>query len=308
MFYIFIAIFSYFLVALQTILDKFLLTSNRVSEPATYTFYVGLMSAFTLIFFPFGFHIIGLEQFLLSIFSGAIFIYGIFCLFTAIEKNEASRVTPVAGAIVSLTTLVLSMIFLGEKISLTEFWGILLLILGGLCISVEFFSHSLEPKKFFSGFPLTILAGFLMAVAFLFFKYLYAKDNFFNVFIWTRLGLTAGALSLLLLPVWRKVILASFRGLNYSQKENRKTRGLFVANKILGGAGSALTHWAISLGSVAVVNALASVEYVFIFLLGVSLSWKFPKIFQEKSTRQNILQKGLAIGAMVGGIILISVK
>lgn len=308
MFYISIAIFAYFLIALQTILDKFLLTTNKVAYPATYTFYVGVMSLFTFILFPFGFHLIGWAQLFLSIVSGMIFIYGIFCLFTAIEKSEASRITPVVGAIVPITTMILAASFLGETFSRQEIFGVFLLIFGGLFISLEFSSGSFEPKRMFSGFYPTILAGVLIAGAFVIFKYLYGRDNFFNVFIWTRLGLAAGALSLLLFPSWRSVILKSFRGFNHSKKENRRTGILFVANKLLGGAGSALTHFAVSLGSVAVVNALTSVEYVFVFVSGLALSLKFPAIFQEKRSLRNILHKTLAILVIILGIILISIK
>lgn len=305
--WIFIAIAAYFLIALQTILDKFLLTSNRVAEPATYTFFVGLMSIFTFILFPFGFHAIGMEQLIWSLVSGTIFIYGIFCLFTAIEKNEASRVTPVVGSIIPITTLTLSMIFLGEKLSAPEVGGIFLLVCGGIFISLEFLGKSLEPRKLFAGFYLTVMAGILIAVAFIMFKYLYTQDNFVNVFIWTRLGLFGGALSLLLFPFWRKVILQSFQSFNHPDKKNRRTGVLFVANKILGGVGSALTHLAVSLGSVAIVNALTSVEYVFVFILGLALSLKFPDIFQEKRTWRNILQKTLGICVIVMGIVLISI-
>ena len=155
---------------------------------------------------------------------------------------------------------------------------------------------------------MTVLAGVLIAVAFSIFKYLYEQDNFFNVFIWTRLGLTIGALSLLLFPVWRKDIFKSFQRSNYLKKENRRTGVLFVANKILGGIGSALTHFAVSLGSVAVVNAMASLEAVFVFVVGITLSAKFPAIFQEKRTLKNVLHKTLSICIIVAGIVLISVK
>lgn len=308
MFYISVAIAAYFLIALQTILDKFMLTTNRVSEPATYTFYVGLMSLFTFALFPFGFHLIGWVPLVLSILSGVIFIYGIFCLFTAIEKNEASRVTPLVTAIIPITTIITSTLFLGEIFSMQEIFGVILLIFGGVFISLQFFSGSFKPKKMFSGFYLTVLAGVLIAVAFSLFKYLYNQDNFFNVFIWTRLGLTVGALSLLLFPVWRKAILGSFQGISHAKKENRRTGILFVANKVLGGVGSALTHFAVSLGSVAVVNALASMEAVFVFILGITLSVKFPAIFQEKRNLRNVLHKTLAICIIVAGIALISIK
>jgi uncharacterized membrane protein len=176
--YILIAIFSYFLVALQTILDKFLLTTNRIAEPITYAFYVGLMSLFSFVLFPFGFHLIGWWQIIVSLLAGISFIYGIFCLFTSIEKNEASRVTPLVTAIIPIVTLFTSILFLGEKFSKQSFLGIVLLILGGLLVSLKFS----RGQKLFSGFHLTVLAGILIASAFSIFKYLYSLDNFFNVF------------------------------------------------------------------------------------------------------------------------------
>ncbi|NCO98345.1 hypothetical protein GW864_04225 [bacterium] len=151
-----------------------------------------------------------------------------------------------------------------------------------------------------------MLAGLLIAAAFTAFKYFYESDNFFNVFIWTRLGLVFGAWSLFFFSLWRKNILASLKNLRHPQKENRKTGVVFVANKILGGVGSALTHFAVSLGSVAAVNALASMEYVFVFLLGLGLSFKFPELFQEKKTARNILQKSLGICVIMAGVALIT--
>jgi drug/metabolite transporter (DMT)-like permease len=306
--WILIAIAAYFLIALQTILDKFLLTSNRVAEPATYAFYVGLMSAFTFILFPFGLHGIDLVQLAGYILSGAVFLYGVFCLFTAIEKNAASRVMPLVGAIIPITTLILSVFFLGEGISLAEIGGIFLLIFGGFFISLEFFKKRLEPRKLFSGFKMTALAGLLIAISFTAFKYFYRQDNFFNVFIWTRLGLVFGAVSLLSFPLYRKNILASFKNLNHPKTENKKTGLIFIVNKILGGVGSALTHLAVSMGSVAAVNALASMEYVFVFILGLMLSFKFPVIFQEEKTARNVLQKTLGICIIMAGVALITME
>lgn len=308
MFYISVAIFSYFLVSLQTILDKFLLTTNRVSEPVTYAFYAGLMSIFTFILFPLGLHIISFTQFVMYVIPGIIFLYGIFCLFTAIEKNEASRIMPLVGAIIPTVTLFFSFVFLGEKLSSYEFFGVFLLIFGGIFISLEFYGQSFEPKKMFSGFYWTVSAGVLIATAYSTFKYFYLSDNFINVFIWTRMGLVIGALSFLIFPFWRKSILKSLREFKHPKKEEEKTGALFISNKILGGVASALTNYAISLGSVAVVNALTSVEYVFTFIIGLALSVKFPKIFQEKRTVRNILQKTLAICIVVAGIAMISIK
>ncbi len=304
--YIAIAVLAYFLVAIEVILDKFLITSKRVSHPSIYTFYVGMMSLFALMFFPFGFHMLSFPHALFSIVSGIIFVYGLLALFFAIDKSEASRVMPVVGAIIPIVTFLLSIFVLTERLRIVQLWGVAALIIGGLLISFEFPLRN--KNRFFHGFYLSIVAGILLAIAFTWFKHFYDQDNFANVFIWTRFGLFLGSASLFAHRDWRKKIWDSFGGFKSPQKEHYKTGALFVVNKALGGVGSIMTHYAIALGSVTIVNALVSVEYVFILIIGFVMSFHFPRIFQEKSDALNITQKVVSILIIAVGLILISVK
>ncbi|PIP27583.1 MAG: hypothetical protein COX30_01135 [Candidatus Moranbacteria bacterium CG23_combo_of_CG06-09_8_20_14_all_39_10] len=304
--YLVIAVIAYFLVAIEVILDKFLLTSKRVSHPSIYAFYIGMMSLFALGFIPFGVHPISLQQAILMIIPGIIFTYGVMSLFFAINKSEASRVMPVVGAIIPIATFLLSIFFLSEKLRVIQLVGVGALIVGGLLISFEF--PFKDKKRFFHGFYYSIAAGILLAIAFTWFKYFFEHDNFVNVFVWTRIGLFFGALSLFLNPVWRKRILESFGGFKKPQKEHYETGSLFVVNKALGGIGSFMTNFAIAIGSVTIVNALVSTEYVFILLIGLVMSLKFPKIFQEKESALEITQKVVSIIIISLGVILISLK
>lgn len=337
--WIVIAIFSYFLVALEVILDKFMLSSKRVSHPAIYAFYSGILSlAALLIFAPFGFHLVSFSSALMSFAAGIIFTYGILCLFFAINKSEASQAIPVVGAVIPLTTYFLSLIFLNERLHNFQLIGVAVLIVGGLLISFDFplkihphaknknkqnkdldknseisrdiFGVGVNKRKFFAGFYYSIGAGILLAIAFTSFKHFFDRDNFLNVYIWTRLGLCIGALTLLTVPFWRKVIINSFTGLHKEKgekKKNIRTSMLFVATKALGGAGSILTNKAIALGSVTIVNALVSTEYAFILLMGIIFSIWFPQVFKEKRDVRSIFEKIAAIIMITIGIVLISV-
>jgi drug/metabolite transporter (DMT)-like permease len=301
-----IAIFAYFLVGLEVILDKFLLSSKRVSHPSVYTFYSGALSAMALLILaPFGFHLVKFNQAVPSLLAGLVFTYGVLCLFFALNVSEASKVTPVVGAVIPLATYFFSLFFLREGLTKHQLEGVALLILGGIFISIEL-PLKFKKKNFFAGFYYSVAAGILLAIAATAFKYFYSRDNFINVFIWTRLGLFVGALSLLLFSFWRKIILKSLRGFKDPQPENYKTGGLFVGNKILGGIGSILTQWSIALGSVTIVNALVSTEYAFIFLMGLVSSLWFPKIFREKKDWLHIAQEIISILIITAGIILIS--
>jgi drug/metabolite transporter (DMT)-like permease len=309
--WILIAIISYFLVALEIILDKFLLSSRRVSHPAVYAFYSGVLSlGALLIFSPFGFHLVSFSNAVLLFIAGLIFTYGILCLFFAISRSEASQAIPVVGAMIPLTTYFLSLVFLKEHLLGHQLLGVAVLIIGGLLISFDL-PLEINKRKFFSGFYYSIGAGVLLAVAFTSFKHFYEQDNFLNVFIWTRIGLFIGALTLLAIPAWRLIIFNSFAGLKKDKKEkgeNIKTSVLFVLNKVLGGSGSILTNWAISLGSVTIVNALVSTEYAFILLMGIAFSVWFPQIFREKRDVKSLIEKIVAIILITTGVVLISLK
>ena len=181
------------------------------------------------------------------------------------------------------------------------------LILGGLLISFDI-PLKINKKRFFSGFYFSIAAGVGLAMEASLFKYFSETDGFLNVFVWTRFGVVIGALSLFLFPAWRRYILKSFKGSPHRKKENQITGLLFVFNKILGGVGSILTKFAITLGSVTIVNAMVSTQYVFILLIGFAMSLRYPKVFQEKKDMLVMGQKIISIAIISLGIFLISLK
>jgi len=161
-------------------------------------------------------------------------------------------------------------------------------------------------KKFFSGFYQSIFAGLILAIAFSAFDFFYKKEGtFLNVFIWTRMGLFFGALTLLFYPAWKKIIFDSLLNFKKPKKNNIRTGNLFVLNKILGGVGSVLVNYAIALGSVTIVNALVAVEYVFVFMIGIIFARFFPEFFHEKHGRKEIFQKTASIAIIGLGLFLI---
>jgi len=303
-----ITIVAYLLLALEIILDKFLLSSKRVSHPAIYAFYSGTLGLFAVVIGLLfgGFHLISLGRVVFSLISGMIFIYGMLSLFFAIRKGEASRVLPVVGAVIPIVTFFLAVIFLHERLGALGIFGIGTLILGGLLISFEL--DKLEQRIFFKGFRASLLAGFFMALSATMIKSLYIHDNFLNVFAWTRAGAFLGTLSFFLIPTWRRAILGSLFKFKKPHKDNQKSGISFVLAKIMGGSGSFLKELATSLplASVTIVSALVSVEYVFIFILSILFSAWVPEVMREKKDLKTVLQKILAIIIIAIGIIFVS--
>ena len=312
--WIFVTISAYFLGALAIILDKYLLTSEKISTPAVYAFYVGVLGLGVLLFSPLGFFfgsfvlkIPTASQFWLSMESGILFLFAIMALYFAVKKSQASKVTPVFYSVIPMVTFILAYFSGLEIFSWEKELGIGLLIVGGLLISFDL-PLRLNKKKFFAGFYLSLLAGTLMGVSTYLLKLVYQQQNFYNGYVWTRLGAFLGTLMLLAVPTWNKQISKSIftRRKKSQRKENLKTGGIFVVNKIIGGSSSALINLAIGLGSVTLINSLVSLQYVFVLVIAVLLAKKLPHIFEERLLFWDWAQKIGAIVIIAGGMFLIS--
>jgi drug/metabolite transporter (DMT)-like permease len=177
--------------------------------------------------------------------------------------------------------------------------GIGLLIFGGLLISFDL-PLRINKRKFALGFWDALWAGIFLAMSYFLFKFVYNEQTFLNGFIWTRIGCFFAIISYLLVPKWREDIFDSFKGFKKPKKSGYQTGALFISNKILGGISSILLNFAISLGSVTVVNSLISSQYVFILALAFFAHKKYPFVFEEKLYFWDWAQK-------IGAIVLIGI-
>jgi uncharacterized membrane protein len=304
------AILGYFFLSLEVVLDKFLLSSKRVSHPVIYSFYAGTLGLFALVFcFSENFHFLDSSGIVSRFIGGIIFAYAMLSLFFALNKSEASRVTPVTGAVIAIVAFLLSMVFMNERLAQKEIFGLTLLICGGLWISYDFSRD--RKQRLFDGFYVSILAGFLLGVSLTLNKHFYIEDNFINSYIWTRIGAFLGALSFFIVPSWRKLLVNSLSGAKKSRKKNKHSSGLlFVVTRSFGGVGSFLKEFATSFGvaSVAIVNALVSVEYVLVYVLGIIFSLWIKNVFNEKRDWKSVVQKIIAIMIISIGVALVKHK
>lgn len=80
---------------------------------------------------------------------------------------------------------------------------------------------------------------------------------------------------------------------------------LFFANQGMGGLGTILIHYAVSLINVALINAMQGVQYVFVLIFAMMFAKKYPKLFREKTTRFAIGQKIIAVCLVLFGLWLL---
>ena len=300
MLWIFIVILGYLFSAISTLIDKYLLTGS-IPNPKVYSFYIGILGILVLLFFPLGFFVPNFSQILLSFLAGGIFIFSLFWFGKALSLFEASRVVPVIGGLNPLFVFVLNYLFSREGfLSFWEFISFIFLILGSVIIAWEKGkTASLESLK------ISAISAFLFSLAFVLTKFVYLRQPFWSGFIWMRIGGFLAALLFLFSKEVREELFkkrVSFR---------QRTAGLFLTSQSLAALAFILQNWAIflvPLGLLAFINALEGTKYIFLLILMILVSLKFPQILKEEISRKILFQKILAIFLIGGGLALLAFR
>ena len=297
MLWFFLALIAYFFGAVTGLLDKFLLKQRATTQPLVYSFYIGILSGFSLILAPLGLTWPGISFVSLALFTGLILFLSIWAFFKALDINEPSRVFTLLGGLTPVLVLILSMIFLGEHLSRTQLFSFVFLVLGGTLIYWKVGHMRKSPVV---GLKFIVLNVFLTAIALVLIKYLYSWEIFVNAFIWTRLGIFLGALFLLISATNRRLIL------NGGRQSKDAFSALLVSEKLLAGIAALMLNLAIALSSVTLVNAMQGVQYAFLLILILVFSKRFPFLFEEKMSRAVIVQKIIAVFLIAVGLIMLT--
>jgi len=322
MLWLFIAIGSYVLLAVTALIDKILLNGS-MSNPKLYAFYVGILSSVAFVFLPFGIWANpSLMVFLTGIAAGFAQIYGSFFYLSALRRFEASRTVPMIGSLVPIFGFFLTVAVSGGTavLGLKEMAGFFLLIAGGWMIMARDFSI----KK--SGLPLVLLASLLFASAVVLSKLVYMQlpvadaaarlvvlgvdfsyyIDFLRGFLLMAFGSVAAALTFLLSSDVRKIVFA-----HRSVKKESRPNVLFFAGQAMGGAAFMFQSFAVSLApqaNVPVINAMAGIQYVALFVCSMLLSAFFPGILKEKTDPASIIQKSIAIALIMAGLVIFALN
>lgn len=313
--WIFIAAFAYFLNAITAVADKFLV-SKKIPQPAVYSFYMGILSVFAALLIPFfDFFIPEARVLFLALFAGIIFLFALFYYFKALSENEVSRSATIVGGFMPIFTICLGYWLLGERFNLWQIFAFILLVFGGVLASFDsapfnlsafrsYLANSLKPRcetgPDFKGLKLLILASFFFAFSSVLIKIVYAEQPFLNGFVWSRFGSFLAAFLFLIPTESRREIFKN------NGKIAGKTGLLVIGNKILAGIMFVILNFAIALGSVSFVNAMRGLQYVFIFIIMVFLSRKFPDVLKEEIGRGAVIQKISAVVLIGAGLAILT--
>ncbi len=304
MVWIFFALLAHLANGAVFIIDKSLLEGKTtLRKPLHYALYSAVLAGLVIALLPFA-HIV-FSSFVLvwSVLAGAVHILALLLFFTAMRLGEPSRVVPITGSAVPLFTVLFAVFFLGEVFTSWQFVGIVLLLVGGALLSITRGQREKIVQISWRTVALSLCAGALFAVYFVVTKYIYtyANDLFLSVFMTTRI--VEALIAMVAIMIFIGVRLP--KKAKVKKNTNRKAQGIFFLNKLLAAGAFLLQTYAISLGSVSVVNALQGVQFAFVFLLAILFSWAFPKIFREEIQAGALLQKGMGIILVSIGITLI---
>jgi drug/metabolite transporter (DMT)-like permease len=290
---------GYVCLALVFILDKLILTKS-VEKPVVYTFYSTIFLAVVLLALPFGGELLHTPfDWGVATVSGLGFGFGLWAMFLALHHGETSHISPFIGAMVTVSTFVLSALWLGETLTDVQKIGVAILVFASLLLSFE---KSKQHSGFHVGFLWAILAGVCFGISHVAAKYIYELYPFLTGFIWTRATIAlVGVITLFVPTVWKSLFGKKTAVNKKVRVKNQKTFGhrhalsIVLSNKVLGVVGVVLIQAAISSGSVTLVNALSGMQYVLMFVLVFISSKISPQIFQEYFTKREIVVQTIAI-------------
>jgi drug/metabolite transporter (DMT)-like permease len=302
--WILVATAGQFINAIVAILDKYIVSDERIlPKPFVYAFYSCLITGGWIFIFALGLlpgaAQLGVPQFSniqtptiqvvgMAFLAGYTFFMALVGMYSALKQADTSDVMPVIGAISALSTFGMSYLFLDATLSANFVWGIVLLSIGTFLVS--------EMRLKGGTVMLSLQSGIFFSLHYITLKGLFLETSFDDGFFWSRVGFVLFALSLLLVPVyWEKIK-------EQTQQANARGGALVLLAKILAGIAAFMLLKATDWGSVAVVQALDGLKFVFIIFLTLLIGRYLPAAVEERdySTKTIVRKTAYVIIICIG--------
>ena len=291
-----IVVVAHLLNAAVFLVDKAML-GRVVKNSTVYAFFIGTLSIIVVVLFPLQATIPPPVHLLQDLVAGALLVLALVTFFAALKTLEASRVIPFIGGVVPVLTFFFSFQLLGERLASHEAVAFLLLVCGGVLITLD--PSKPHTPSSLRGWAAALCAAALFAASFVLTKYLYGQQPFLEAFIWSKFGMLAISLIMLTSSRFRRTIHKTLSNLSL------KDGACFIGNQCVGAAGFFLLNYAISLASVTLVNALQGVQYAFILVFVIIAAKWNPKLLKEKISPMIIVEKLFAIVLIGEGLVLL---
>lgn len=297
--WIFYALLSPAIVTLVVFIDKYNLEKlvKDYRGMSIFSAIVGLIVGLIL-WVVTGFPVLSVRDTLFMLLTGATSVWGATLYFQLMSLTDSSKVIIFLQTI-PVFTLILSFIFLGDRITVQQLFGFVLILSASILASGE--KNGLRNFKFDKIFWLMFCSNFLFAISGVLFRFVVEQSNFVRLISFESFGWAIGGAALLVVfPAVRKSFLSTALSLP------KFALGMLFGNELLFVISKLIGFLAISLGPVALVSVLSGSQVFFGVLLGWLLTLLAPRIFKEDiSTKSLITKFGLA-ALMIIGVLLVS--
>ena len=285
--------------AASTHVDKYLVDRyfrhSDVSVLLVFTALIGLLMLPFILYWQPAVLALPWRDALVVAFSGVLYMTAMYFYLQALQGEEASVVAPFfqAGPVFGYA---LAWIVLGETLSHRQLAGGVLIVAGGLLLSV----HPGAGRVRLRLVLLMLACAFVMAVSSVIFKAFAVHDAFWSTTFWTYVGEALYGLALLALPGPRQQFLALFR------RHPGAVISVNAANELINLGGVLGARYALLLAPLSLVQAISSTTTLFVFLFGVLLSLFLPKLGREDLSARNLAQKSASALLITAGVYLIN--
>lgn len=246
---------------------------------------------------PTVFNTITIRNALILMVNGALLVTAIICYLYALDYDEASVVAPLFQ-LVPVFSFLLAYLILGEVLLKSQILGGLMIVGGSTILSLKFSEGRLKIKK--QLLLLMLGSSFLYASSAVIFKFIALDQGFYDSLFWDMTGkVIFGVALFFLVKSYRQQFLGLLRSNRFG------IIGLNSLNEVIALVGEVSIVLAVLLAPVALVESVASLQPVFVFLFGVIITVFLPKLGVESLRPKDLAQKIIAIVVITAGVYLL---
>ncbi len=232
------------------------------------------------------------DKLLVAFLSGLAMGAGFAFMFFGLKLEEVSRVSAITE-IYPVYVALLAVAFLGESLSPVQWAAILLVVLGGILISLRG-SLGRSLPRWSRALPFLLATGIGQGVGFFAAKFALDGLSLWTTFVFQQLGLLAVFVFFAQPRAWRDLV---------SVLRNPRFLMFMIAGEAaLPFVALALSLWAISLGQVSLVAALLASRPLFVFVGSSILSSQRWRLMDESVTPGTLAYKAVSIAMIVAGV------
>jgi len=252
-----------------------------------------LMLPFIFLFHPVIFSISFLKIFILMT-NGALLVLALIFYFYALNLDEASVVAPLFQ-VIPVFGFIFGYLILGETLNIKQIFGALLIIVGGVILVLKISDKKIKINK--KLIILMLASSIFYALNGVIFKLIAVNQGFVNSLFWDMSGKALfGILIFIFIKSYRRQFIEVIRINRFS------VIAWEFLTEILSLAGEVALVLAVLFAPVVLVQTVGSLQPLFVFIIGIFLTFFFPKISSESVDKKSIFKKIIGIAVITLGI------